>query len=138
MHAIKSDLKTGIIDAEFIGFWERDDVARFVRDLCEHAERIAETGKGHMLLIDYSRASIQAQDIVAALANQARFPAYRARRVAAFTTGRLAKLQARRIAALRDDMAMFDDRASALAWLMELHKPHYCRSPAAAAMQAAR
>ena len=42
----------------------------------------------------------------------------KSRKVALYTDGKLARLQVKRIASVRDDMAVFDDRESALAWML--------------------
>ena len=42
----------------------------------------------------------------------------KSRKVALYTEGKLARLQVKRIASVRDDMAVFDDRESALAWML--------------------
>ena len=118
MHTINTDLATGIIEIEVEGFWDRDHVADFARDLNVAARAIAATGRRHTSLYDYSRAAIQTQQVVAALQQLAEHAEHKSRRVALYTGGQLARLQAKRIAAVRDDIAVFDDRGAALAWLM--------------------
>ena len=119
MHVMKTDLRTGIIEVELIGFWSLDDVAAYRRDLSGEAKQVAAIGKRHMLLVDYSQAVIQPQVVVAALASLTHEIERPSLRIAAFTQGRMAKLQAKRIAAERSDIVIFDSRAEALAWLME-------------------
>lgn len=119
MHVMKTDLRTGIIEVEMIGFWSLEDVAAYRRDLSIESKQVAAVGKRHMLLVDYSQAVIQQQVVVAALAALTHEIESPALRIAAFTQGRMAKLQAKRIAAERDDIRIFDSRAEALAWLME-------------------
>ena len=118
MHQMSVDMRTGIIEVECIGFWVETEVATFARDLAFHAKMVDESGRSHRLLVDYSRATIQAQSVVAALQDLAQRIERKSERIALFTTGGLARLQAKRIAAVRDDIRLFGDRAGAMAWLL--------------------
>ncbi len=119
MHTITTDLETGIVEVEASGFWTTDHVEGFLRDLAREARRVLATGKRHMLLCDFTQAAIQPQDVIATLQHMALTLQLKSRKVALYTDGKLARLQVRRIASVRDDMAVFDDRASAMAWLLD-------------------
>ncbi|KQS49127.1 MULTISPECIES: hypothetical protein [unclassified Sphingomonas] len=118
MHTITTDLDTGIIEVEASGFWTIPHVEGFLRDLDGEARRVLATGKRHMLLGNFSRSAIQPQEVVAMLQRVALTIPLKSRKVALFTDGKLARLQVKRIVAVRDDMAVFDDRTSAMTWLL--------------------
>ena len=118
MHTITTDLDTGIIEVEASGFWTIPHVEGFLRDLNCEARRVLATGKRHMLLGNFSQSAIQPQEVVAMLQHVAVSIPLKSRKVALFTDGKLARLQVKRIVAVRDDMAVFDDRISAMAWLL--------------------
>ena len=117
MHEMRCDLGAGIVEVDFIGFWAAGDLESYTKDLAVYAARIAAAGRRHKLLIDHSRAAIQSQEIVAALGRLALRTDQPSGPIAIFSTGRFAHLQAKRIAALREDIRVFADRASARAWL---------------------
>jgi F0F1-type ATP synthase alpha subunit len=118
MHNITTDLGSGIIEVEASGFWTLTHLADFLSDLEREARRVLSTGKRHMLLCDFTRAAIQSQEVIATLQATALTMPLKSRKVALYTNGKLARLQVKRIASVRDDMAVFDDRQSALAWLL--------------------
>jgi hypothetical protein len=77
------------------------------------------TGKRHMLLCNFSKSAIQPQEVIAMLQRVAVSVSLKSRKVALYTDGKLARLQVKRIASVRDDMAVFDDRETTLAWMLE-------------------
>ncbi|MGC5796673.1 hypothetical protein [Sphingomonas sp. NFX23] len=77
------------------------------------------TGKRHMLLCNFSKSAIQPQEVIAMLQRVAVSMRLKSRKVALYTDGKLARLQVKRIASVRDDMAVFDDRETTLAWMLE-------------------
>ncbi len=124
MHTITTDLDTGIIEVEASGFWTVPHVEGFLRDLECEARRVLATGKRHMLLGNFSQSAIQPQEVVAMLQRVALTIPLKSRKVALFTDGKLARLQVKRIVAVRDDMAVFDDRTSAMTWLLRDSPAH--------------
>lgn len=127
MHTIKTDLASGIIHVEASGFWTIEHIQAFLRDLEREARLVLSTGKRHMLLCDFSRAAIQPQEVITALQELALNLTLKSRKVAFYTNGKLARLQVKRIAAVRDDMAVFENRASALEWLLADGLDRYVR-----------
>ena len=117
MHQVTTDVATGIIEVQIDGFWDEAEVADFANDLRAAANTVTATGKRHRMLYDYTGSSIQSQKVIGALQELARTMEPAAERIALFTCGQLARLQAGRIAAVRQDIRLFDDRALALAWL---------------------
>ena len=119
MHSITTDLDTGIIEVEASGFWTIPHVEDFLRDLDREARRVLATGKRHLLLCNFSKSAIQPQEVIAMLQRVAVSMPLKSRKVALYTEGKLARLQVKRIASVRDDMAVFDDRTTALAWILD-------------------
>lgn len=118
MHTITTDLATGIIEVDASGFWTIEHVEEFLRDLEREGRRVLATGKRHMLLCNFSKSAIQPQEVVAMLQRVAVTMPLKSRKVALYTDGKLARLQVKRIASVRDDMAVFGDRETALAWIL--------------------
>jgi hypothetical protein len=118
MHNITTDLGSGIIEVEASGFWTIEHVEDFLNDLEREGRRVLATGKRHMLLCNFSKSAIQPQEVIAMLQRVAMSMPLKSRRVALYTEGKLARLQMKRIASVRDDMAVFEDRKSAIAWML--------------------
>jgi hypothetical protein len=124
MHSITTDLGSGIIEVEASGFWTIAHVEDFLRDLEREARRVLTTGKRHMSLCNFSKSAIQPQEVITMLQRVAVSMPLKSRRVALYTEGKLARLQVKRIASVRDDMAVFDDRETALAWMLADSSAH--------------
>jgi hypothetical protein len=118
MHTITTDLATGIIEVDASGFWTIAYVEDFLRDLKREGRRVLATDRRHKLLCNFSKSAIQPQEVIAILQRVAVTMPLKSRKVALYTDGKLARLQVKRIASVRDDMAVFDDRESALAWML--------------------
>ena len=124
MHSITTDLGSGIIEVEASGFWTIAHVEDFLRDLEREARRVLATGKRHMLLCNFSKSAIQPQEVITMLQRVAVSMPLKSRRVALYTEGKLARLQVKRIASVREDMAVFDDRETELAWMLADSSAH--------------
>jgi len=124
MHSITTDLGSGIIEVEASGFWTIAHVEDFLRDLEREARRVLATGKRHMLLCNFSKSAIQPQEVITMLQRVAVSMPLKSRKVALYTEGKLARLQVKRIASVREDMAVFDDRETALAWMLADSSAH--------------
>ena len=117
MYRITTDLAKAIIEVKIEGFWSIEQVEAFAHDLAGQVARVALTGKRQAMLYDYSETAIQSQAVIGMLQDMARADGYKSRRVALYSSGRRAVLQARRVAAASDRFAVFDDRGAAMAWL---------------------
>ena len=117
MYSVEVDRACGRISVSFTGFLTMVDVHRFIDEVVGHVRDLRGSSKQQTMFYDYSAAAIQSQEVVAALQELAASNRLRSRRVALFTSGRLARMQAKRIAATQDHVAVFDDRAAAIAWL---------------------
>jgi len=118
MYHLRTD-DAGIIHIAIEGFWTVPEVADFARDLRAEASAARRSGRMPALFYDYTNAVIQSQEVVEALAAIARAAPAGARKVAIFTEGKLARRQAGRVAAAGERIAVFEDRAAALAWLVD-------------------
>ena len=116
MHRITYLPAFHILDIEVSGFWRVQDFRTFAANLA--AALAAAPGRlPPNSLYNYTDAAIQSQELVAMMQAMAQ-QVDPGRRVALYTEGRLARMQARRVAAHCPSMAVFDDRPSALAWLV--------------------
>lgn len=117
MYTLDVDQASGRISVAFTGFLTLNDVQRFVGEIVGHVRALRILGRQQTMFYDYSEAAIQSQDVVAALRDLARSNRLQSKRVALYTSGRLATMQAKRIAATHAHFAVFDDRAAAIEWL---------------------
>lgn len=117
MHTITVNPDHGMVEVTVEGFWTSDHLRVFAGELLAALQAATAGGRSSIVLCDYTRAAIQSQEVVAALQAFMANPPIRSRKVALFTKGMLARQQARRLAATRDEIRVFDDRAAALAWL---------------------
>ena len=117
MYRITTDIAKAIIEVKIDGFWSADQVQAFADDLAVQVARVALTGKRQAVLYDYTDVAIQSQLVIGMLQDMARADGYKSRRVALYSSGRNAILQARRVAAASERFAVFDDRGAALDWL---------------------
>ena len=117
MYAIKADLGTAIIEVRVDGFLQPEDITAFQADMMREVRAMRLQGKRQSILYDYTQAAIQSQEVVAALKTLAADDAFGSRRVALYSGGQLARMQASRIAGGDARFRIFDARADAVAWL---------------------
>lgn len=117
MFNVTVDLERGCFETEIFGFWTLDTVADFGREVAEAAIRISRTGRVPVSLCDYTGAAIQSQAVIAALTTMIQNPVVRSRRVAMYTGGVMAKMQAVRATRDRSEFRFFTDKDEARAWL---------------------
>lgn len=123
MFTMKVDLTTGIVDITVSGLWTVDEIGVFARALESAARQVAASGKSHLMLCDFTEVAIPPQEVAAALHRMAIASRGRARKCALYTKGVLARLQAKRLAQANDHLAVFADRDSARAWLLDDSQP---------------
>ena len=122
MYSIRHDQTLNILEITVGGFWTVDEFGAFVREL-QCALSVAPGKEVPMSLYNYTGAAIQSQEIVALMQDLARGVAP-GRKVAMYTEGRLARMQARRVAMAGARMRIFDSRSEAMAWLTGVAQPH--------------
>lgn len=101
------------------GFFELADVERLAEEKARAHERLAAAPHSHVTLVDVRECHIQAQDVAAAFSGVITNPTSRARRLAFVTAGSLATMQVRRLIGQWPAARVFEDEASARAWLLE-------------------
>lgn len=117
MYAIKADMNSAIIEVRVDGFLTPDDIKAFHAEMMREVRAMRLQGKRQSILYDYTDAVIQSQEVVAALKDLADSDAFASRRVALYSGGQLARMQATRIAAGDARFRIFDSRDDAVAWL---------------------
>ncbi|HWK36927.1 hypothetical protein [Sphingomonas sp.] len=121
VHSIRIDPVHNLIEAKFTGYFT-PEVAREAGEAVRAAIVSLGNGAGqHLSLYDVSEANIAPGETIELLQRTFADPRVRplwARRVAYFTPSTLARLQLQRLRQSRDDIGVFADRDSALAWLI--------------------
>jgi len=118
MHTFTTDRLTGTIEVAVVGFWNVEHVQSFKAELLQELQKMSQYVTAPKTLYNYTNAAIQSQDVVAAMTALAADPDLAGRRVAMYTDGLLARMQAKRVSSVRADMQVFTDRASAVRWLL--------------------
>lgn len=117
MFDVTVDLNRGYFQSSIHGFWSLDTVDAFHRAISDAGLRIQATGRVPISLCDYTGAMIQSQEVINALTTIMENPIVRCRRVAMFTAGVLAKMQAARATRNRPEIRYFTDLDAARTWL---------------------
>ena len=100
MHTIANRVAENFIEITVTGFWSIDHIADFVDDLRNAIREFPGlTNTPPMSLYNYTDAAIQPQDVVAAMQAMASSAEFGGRKVALYTEGAFARLQAKRVAA---------------------------------------
>lgn len=99
------------------GFWNAETIGNFAVDLFEAIGALHCAPGEHTLCCDVSNAAIQAQDIVSAFQRLIAEGPTRARKLALWTNRPLSRMQSRRLMAVRDNIAVFDNAGDARRWL---------------------
>lgn len=113
MHRITKNVAGGFLEITVWGFWQAEEIPGFADDL-RQALREFPCSKS---LYNFTDAAIQPQDVVAAMQGMARSSDFTGRKVALYTEGAFARMQAKRVAAVGYNMQVFGSRADAIAWL---------------------
>jgi hypothetical protein len=95
-----------------------DEFKEFVSELRSAISKFPRGPNPPASLYDFTHATIQSQEVVAAMKALAENPLMVHRRVAMYTEGMLAKRQAERICENRSNMFVFQSRSAALEWLL--------------------
>ena len=117
MHTITNNVRQRFIEVKLEGLCSMDEFRTFVTELRDAIATFPAGDRPPATLYDFTGATIQTQEVVAAMKALAENPAMTHRRVAMYTEGVLARRQAERICENRPNMFVFTSRASALEWL---------------------
>ena len=118
MYSITHSDTRNILEITVSGFWTVEAFGAFVRDL-RLALAVAPGAEPPASLYNYTDAAIQSQEVIALMQDLARSVAPN-RKVALYTEGRLARMQARRVAMAGTQMRVFENRGEAMGWLTGL------------------
>lgn len=111
------DPSTATVTVALHGFWGLGNLSGLSRDLDREVPRLRCAPGAHRVLVDLTGFEVQEQEVAAALIGRVAEDANRPRRLALVAARGLVRMQARR-AAVREDVAVFADAASACAWLL--------------------
>jgi hypothetical protein len=116
--SIAVDTQRSLVRIVMSGFFEAEDIARFMHARDVAHRQLLSAPNQHLTLVDIREMQIQAQDSVAAFQRVLANPVMKSRRLAFVVARSLARLQAQR-AADRRDAAYFSDPAEAERWLLD-------------------
>ncbi len=117
MHVIKNNLALNCLEITVSGFWTPEHLDAFKADLKQAIAAFPTPGRAPASLYNFTDAAIQPQVVVAKMQAMASSKDLAGRKVALYTEGRLARLQAKRVAEAGSNMRVFETRADAVAWL---------------------
>lgn len=115
--SITADIELDLIRIRMSGFFDADDISRFVEARAEAHARLTCSPNQHLTLNDLRGMRIQAQDIVENFRQILADPTYRSRRLAFVIEPGLARNQLKRIIVNRN-ARYFDTQLEAEAWLL--------------------
>lgn len=121
-HSIHVDLERKLIDLRIGGLVSPEDAAWIGEELRAAIRALGEDIGKHVTLYDGSNVPVVPQETVELIKHTLDNPAVRelwARKIAFVVNTALAKLQVQRLREVRADIGIFEDRETAIAWLME-------------------
>ena len=121
-YGLRSAPASGVLHIRISGFWERETIDSFAKAMHAAIAALGRPPGEHLISCDVTAAAIQSQEIVDAFQILIVQGPTRARKLALFTSRVLSRMQARRIVGVRDQIAVFEDEATALRWLLEDEK----------------
>ncbi|MDG2533194.1 STAS/SEC14 domain-containing protein [Sphingomonas sp. HITSZ_GF] len=121
-HSIEVDLERKLLDLRIGGLVSPEDAAWIGEELRAAIRALGPDVGKHVTLYDASAVHVVPQETVELIKHTLDNPAVRqlwARKVAFVVHTALARLQVQRLREVRADIGVFDDRETAIAWLME-------------------
>ena len=116
-YEIQIERGTNLIRFSIAGFFDAARIERFVRDRDEAFRRMACGINRHVTLTDVASAQLQSQEMFERFRTLMWQSDRTSRRMAFAVGSSLARMQVRRLVAGRKDVGIFEDTASAEAWL---------------------
>lgn len=116
MYKITTEPRRKLVRLKLAGMLTREQVARLYRE--EHLAILAMGCRpgDHLCIVDLTACPLQIQEVAQAFQSEIKSSG-KARRLAMYVGEALGRMQARRIARERDDVAIFERRDEAEAWL---------------------
>lgn len=121
-HSIAVDAARKLVDLRIRGLVTPEDAAWIGEELRAAIRALGPDIGKHVTLYDASGVHVVPQGTLELIKTTLDNPAVRAlwaRKIAFVVSTALARLQAQRLREVRADLGIFDDRESAIAWLME-------------------
>jgi hypothetical protein len=121
-HSVHVDVARKLVDLRIGGLIGPEDAAWIGEELRAAIRTLGPDVGKHVTLYDGSGIPVVPQETVELIKNTLDNPEVRklwARKIAFVVSTALARLQAQRLREVRPDLGIFDDRESAIAWLME-------------------
>ena len=121
VQTIHVDHANKLVDVRLSGFFSAEDVGWTGEELRAAVRTLGENIGAHVTLYDVSDALVAPPETVEALKQSFANPAVRplwARKVAFCASSALVRMQLKRLQQVRADIGVFEDRASALKWLL--------------------
>lgn len=109
----------GFLRFTLAGLFDRETFGRFVQDRRVAFGRLTCAPNAHLTLVDLRECVLQPQIVAAAFQELMADSKTRSRRMAFVFGSSPARMQVRRILAERDDIGLFIDEESAMAWLRQ-------------------
>jgi PhoPQ-activated pathogenicity-related protein len=109
----------GFLRFRLAGLFDQETFARFAAERRLAFVRLTCAPNAHLTLVDLNDFLLQPRLLADAFQQFVLAPDTRSRRMALICGTSAARLQVRRLIASRDDIRLFADEASAMAWLME-------------------
>lgn len=116
-YALSHDAALRLVKIEIFGFWDRDLMIRYARDVTDEVGKVDDGSNQHLALCDMSRSMIQPQCVFAAFGDMLQNGPTHARRLAIVVDNLATRMQMKRLLAYRDAMAIFSTETEAMAWL---------------------
>ena len=120
-HSIHIDHARKLVDVRMAGFYTAEDLSWAGEDVRAAINTLGDDAGQHVTLYDVSDVQVAPQATVEALKETLANPVVRrmwARKVAYVTPSALGRLQLLRLREVRPDIEVFEDRETALAWLL--------------------
>jgi hypothetical protein len=121
-HSITVDSARKLVELRIGGLISAEDATWIGEELRAAIRALGDDVGKHVTLYDASAVHVVPQETVELIKHTLDNPAVRllwARKIAFVVTTALAKLQVQRLREVRPDLGVFEDRESAIAWLME-------------------
>ncbi|MEI9853089.1 MAG: STAS/SEC14 domain-containing protein [Sphingomonas sp.] len=121
MHSVSLDRARKLLEVRMSGFVSLEDARAAAEELQNAIRSLGADAGHHLTLYDLSEVPIAPAETMALLQDTFANPRFRglwARKVAFVTSSALGRLQLRRLERAEGELEIFDDRQSALAWLL--------------------
>lgn len=119
MYSISIDRPTGLIEIKLSGHFSSEEIAEYVGDYRAAVQKLGCAEGDHLLLMDGSEYTAQSQEVVKVFQEMSSDPRIKSRKLAVVLRIGLARMQAKRVMAVRDNAAIFETRDEARSWLLD-------------------